>query len=211
MVLNDLVDIRRHTRSKEYHHYSLRILPAYIVSLSAFDMANSSYLRTMYPWNMGVNPNILQASYHLTNANSFTPLPKLKELPAPPPKSAGATATWNDLPSELRLQILQHVSAGEEYSRHLHEYAVVCSEWRYFFEEEIFRNLSVNWGQRNVYQPDIGSMETPRLVQLAEYTKGRNAHRRAYVRHIFLRIDLGTYTCPDCFSPEFMAEQKWYV
>ncbi|KAK7413831.1 hypothetical protein QQX98_007325, partial [Neonectria punicea] len=63
----------------------------------------------------------------------------------------------------------------------LSQYALVCKAWQEFFEKKIYRHLTL----------DISSLyDFDKFVQ----------RQRALVKHIWLRIELATYKCPDCVS-----------
>ena len=97
-------------------------------------------------------------------------------------------ADWSTLPVEIRLTILDLVAEdyyfnSEPYARA--GYASVCQEWQPVFEQRNFRRLTLD-------QERISGLE--RFM----YTE----HRRDYLKHLFLRVQLDEYDCTVCQSPE---------
>ncbi len=62
---------------------------------------------------------------------------------------------------------------------HFARYAAVCKEWQAFFEPRLYGHLKITQSCMGMF---------------SEYI-----HRqRGLLKHIWLRVELGTYTCPDC-------------
>lgn len=86
-------------------------------------------------------------------------------------------ATWNLLPAEIRLMILE-IIVQEPGSTH----ATVSYEWLHVFEKRNFAHLSVS--------------------QFCLRDLDRIVHRqRAFVRHIWLSIEQREYPCAACWAP----------
>ncbi|KAF6805375.1 hypothetical protein CMUS01_14626 [Colletotrichum musicola] len=106
---------------------------------------------------------------------------RLRRIRTPDPKWMG----WNSLPEELAnsiFDILIHEVAAEiQQSKYgLPRYARVSKRWLDLFERKAFRYMTVD--QRDLQEKL--SLIIPR--------------RRSMVEHIWLRIELATYDCPDC-------------
>lgn len=111
------------------------------------------------------------------------------------------TFSWALLPVETRLSILEELADPRGHSgaetrveagqlqpitsllsrRHIARYAMVCKEWQSCFEKALFGKLILN-------QHDFGALSrlVPRQVAL--------------IRHVWLRVELCRYDCPDCDS-----------
>jgi hypothetical protein len=98
-------------------------------------------------------------------------------------------AGWHDLPIELRIIILKQIvsnNIGGTTSR----YAAVSKEWQIYFQPLNFRRLILS--QSCV--PDFD-----RIVR---------QHRRGMLEHVWLRVELARYNCPDCEYPERPFEAR---
>ncbi|KAK7749284.1 hypothetical protein SLS62_008253 [Diatrype stigma] len=101
-------------------------------------------------------------------------------------RSYRETSFWA-LPQELRLQVWEFImETGAPYSG----YASVSRGWQSFFERLTFKTL-------RLHQDDIPN-----------FTKIVKGHRTSFVRHIWLRLELLGYDCPNCEEPESEAERK---
>ncbi|KAK3934920.1 hypothetical protein QBC46DRAFT_324280 [Diplogelasinospora grovesii] len=99
---------------------------------------------------------------------------------------------WARLPAEIRLMVLENVAEDYRYKSEPHAragYAIVCQEWRAFFEPRNFQRLVLDQDRISDFELFLGR-ESPR------------SHRQEYVRHVVLRIRLGEYTCAVCKSKE---------
>ncbi|KAK2589922.1 hypothetical protein QQS21_012402 [Conoideocrella luteorostrata] len=94
-------------------------------------------------------------------------------------------SSWNLLPPEIRLQILEVVSRqGSRGSC-----AAVCSEWKAFIEPQNFYRLE---------------LQVPCLEQLPHMT----TRTAGLVRQIRLNIELPRYSCRSCQWPESSARRS---
>ena len=107
----------------------------------------------------------------------------------PPEKS------WVDLPVEIRSAILKAVvddhspelACGRK-ALSLAPYTATCLEWQSFFEQVTFRGLTL----------DNTAVEAFDRIVRGE----KNKTRLNYIRHLWLRIRIPTYTCSFCRRPE---------
>ncbi|KAI9735353.1 MAG: hypothetical protein M1818_006548 [Claussenomyces sp. TS43310] len=106
---------------------------------------------------------------------------------------------WNVLPTELRIWILKLLAepiseeddACQPYTKST--YAVVCKEWRDYFEQINFRHLII-------HQYDVSV--------LTEILQGR---RRKLVKWIWLRLELPWYSCSVCRTKEIPKEIRSHI
>ncbi|ROV93055.1 hypothetical protein VSDG_07339 [Cytospora chrysosperma] len=98
--------------------------------------------------------------------------------------------SWDRLPYELSHKILQTLAEDELDSHLLAEYAVVCRLWQAEIEKVNFRTLAVK-------QMDLHDLE--------QYVTG---HRRACLKHAWLRVELGEYSRRASLIPENEQEQE---
>lgn len=98
--------------------------------------------------------------------------------------------SWDRLPYELSHKILQTLAEDEIDSRLLAEYAVVCRSWQAEIENVNFRTLAVK-------QMDLHDLE--------QYVTG---HRRACLKHVWLRVELSEYSRRASLIPENEQEQE---
>lgn len=98
--------------------------------------------------------------------------------------------SWSRLPFELHRKILQTLAHDELESKLLAEYAVVCKSWQVEIEE-------VNFSKLKLAADDIGNLDL--------YVTGR---RRAYLKHIWLSIELDKYLNRLRVTPENEFEQE---
>lgn len=107
--------------------------------------------------------------------------------------AAAAMVGWHSLPAELRSHILRYaIEAAQQKPRwhHLSAYAVVCSEWQELVEP-------VNFASLKLVSADLSDFET--LV---------NGRRRAWLRHVWLKVDLPKYGKKKNCVPETDEEQQ---
>lgn len=105
--------------------------------------------------------------------------------------------SWNRLPQELRLLILESVVDQSENLRlktiypqpeaRIGHLASVCRDWQQVVEKNTFRRIVLGM---------------PDLPQFAKAVRGKNVVRLNYIRHLWFRIRLPTYTCRSCMKPE---------
>lgn len=98
--------------------------------------------------------------------------------------------SWGRLPYELSHKILQTLAEDEINSHLMAEYAVVCRSWQAEIEKVSFRSLAVN-------QRDLHDLE--------QYVVG---HRRACLKHLWLKVELGEYSRRSRLLPENEQEQE---
>jgi hypothetical protein len=99
------------------------------------------------------------------------------------------TLQWTKFPAEIRLMILEEVQNQEQP---LATFVQVSHEWRVFFERWTFGRLVLS-------QEDID--EFKRIVARRSID-----HLHVPVAHIWLRLVLPEYNCPDCEEPESESE-----
>ncbi|KAB5526266.1 hypothetical protein GE09DRAFT_1292901 [Coniochaeta sp. 2T2.1] len=98
---------------------------------------------------------------------------------------------WTKLPAEIRLMIHKELrDQGELHAR----YAPVSHEWRVFVERSTFRRLVLSSADLDVFHALIARR------------RHRNVHLQVPIGHIWLRLVLPEYNCPDCQRPENSAE-----
>ncbi|KAG8673705.1 hypothetical protein FPOAC2_07166 [Fusarium poae] len=108
--------------------------------------------------------------------------------------------SWNNLPPELRNQILNYIvedyfaSVEEEDCPILTPYTTVSREWQLVFETITFQNISLV-----IYK--VGDFD-----DFARSTSGHNTYRRHHIRNISIIIVLPGYQCRDCEWPESAEE-----
>ncbi|KAK2765372.1 hypothetical protein FQN54_008218 [Arachnomyces sp. PD_36] len=102
-------------------------------------------------------------------------------------------ADWDHLPPEIQLMILETLAQDSRSditgSRKVcfASYATVCKEWQAVFERRNFQRLTLD------------------LECLKDFKKIARRQKK-FLRHIWLRIRLEPYDCPDCMKPE--GEQR---
>lgn len=101
-----------------------------------------------------------------------------------------STFQWTKLPAEIRLMILEELQNQGELRA---PYAQVSHEWRVFVERSTFRRLVLSSGDLDAFAALIARRRT-------------NVHLQVPIRHIWLRLILPEYNCPDCQRPENSSE-----
>ncbi|OAA57539.1 hypothetical protein SPI_07198 [Niveomyces insectorum RCEF 264] len=95
--------------------------------------------------------------------------------------------SWQHLPWELRLRVLDYVERAPE--RHnLAACAAVAAEWQAPVERRTFSYLDVHSKEIDVF---AAAVEGP-----------QKSVRLNYIRHLHLHVRLGMYNCPNCLVPE---------
>ncbi|VUC21925.1 unnamed protein product, partial [Clonostachys rosea] len=101
--------------------------------------------------------------------------------------------SWTSLPVEIRQLILSHVSLpilwkrnSDQHPPRVARFASVCREWQVFFETCTFRRLVLDTDSLELFSTMIR----------------RDPARLRYMRNIWLRIQLPSYGCPSCETPE---------
>lgn len=97
---------------------------------------------------------------------------------------------WGCLPYEIHRKILQFLAHDELESKLMAEYAVVCKSWQAEIEEVNFRKLVIK-------QQDIHDLE--------QFVTGI---RRAYLQHLWLKVELDKYSSKLRVTPENEVEQE---
>lgn len=97
---------------------------------------------------------------------------------------------WECLPFELHRKILQTLAYDELESKLMAEYAVVCKSWQAEIEEINFSNLAVKFED---------------IHQLEQIVAG---HRHAYLKHLWLKVELDKYPNKLRVTPENEMEQE---
>ncbi|OIW26063.1 hypothetical protein CONLIGDRAFT_684600 [Coniochaeta ligniaria NRRL 30616] len=101
-----------------------------------------------------------------------------------------STLHWTKLPAEIRLMILEQLqNQGEPQA----PYAQVSHEWRVFVERSTFRRLVLSSGDLDAFHALVARRRT-------------NVHLQVPIDHIWLRLVLPEYNCPDCERPENRLE-----
>lgn len=98
--------------------------------------------------------------------------------------------SWSRLPFELHRKVLQVLAHDELKSKLLAEYAVVCKSWQVEIEE-------INFSKLKLKPDDINKLDM--------YVTGR---RRAYLKHLWLSIELDKYPSRLRITPENEFEQE---
>ncbi|KAK7749596.1 hypothetical protein SLS53_000172 [Cytospora paraplurivora] len=106
------------------------------------------------------------------------------------PEDINPNVSWDRLPYELSHKILQELAEDEIDSHLLAEYAVVCKSWQAEVEKVNFKALAVR-------QMDLHDLE--------QYVVG---HRRACLKHLWLKVELGEYSRRARMNPEEEPEQE---
>ncbi|CAG9975833.1 unnamed protein product [Clonostachys byssicola] len=110
--------------------------------------------------------------------------------------------SWNSLPPELQLEVFEMLLEPESNAapdaavpdqmakpRILSTCAMVCQEWQAYFEKQNFKRLIL-------HQDDV-----------CQFGEILTRHQRTFlVRWIWLRIELPTYDCSRCGTPESTDE-----
>lgn len=81
----------------------------------------------------------------------------------------------------------------EEPGEPLTPYAQVCNEWRVFVERSTFSRLVLSSGDLDAFHAIIARRRAM-------------VHQQVPIRHIWLRLLLAEYNCPDCERPENSEE-----
>ncbi|CAN8095559.1 unnamed protein product [Discula destructiva] len=97
---------------------------------------------------------------------------------------------WDCLPYELHRKTLQILAHDELKSQLLAEYAVVCKSWQVLIEEVNFKELAIK-------HADVSKLDE--IVQ---------GPRRAYLKHLWLSVELDKYHYRLRFEPESEEEQE---
>lgn len=110
---------------------------------------------------------------------------------------------WPLLPLEIRLQVLEAVAQNPsrlestidgptanalQAKTHFAKYAAVCKEWQAIFEPRLYGHLRITQSCFSKFN---------KLVR----------RQRGLLKHIWLRVELGTYTCPSCKDRKGMPER----
>ncbi|CAI6046979.1 unnamed protein product [Clonostachys chloroleuca] len=93
--------------------------------------------------------------------------------------------SWQKLPKELQLQILEEVANSDDH-RNLPRLARVCRDWQNFFEFLIYKHV--------VLDEDV--------LHAFEATVAANRAKLAAVEAVTFRIKLPEYQYPQCLGPE---------
>lgn len=98
-------------------------------------------------------------------------------------------ATWERLPTELRIAILELVLSSNDSHGKLANYVCVSREWQTYFEPRNFYRLVLS----AACVADVGKM----------------AHRcKGMVKHIWLRVELPPYECSACGKAETNGQRR---
>ncbi|KAI5919966.1 hypothetical protein F4810DRAFT_684960 [Camillea tinctor] len=95
-------------------------------------------------------------------------------------------ASWHCLPLELRAMIFKEIACAREEHPGWCAYAAVSREWQHHIEAATFRMLRLDEQHMNTLRTTIQ----------------RRPERQKLVRHIWLDIELPTYTCRCCDRDE---------
>ncbi|KAH8677671.1 hypothetical protein BX600DRAFT_431002 [Xylariales sp. PMI_506] len=115
----------------------------------------------------------------------------------------GTLPQWPLIPIECRLQVLEAVAQNPggriestideptantlQTKAHFAKYAAVCKEWQAFFEPRLYNYLAITQSCFDMFSEFV--------------------HRQRYLlKHIWLRIELGTYACPSCKDVKGMLQ-----
>ncbi|CAG9994660.1 unnamed protein product [Clonostachys byssicola] len=89
--------------------------------------------------------------------------------------------SWQKLPQEIRLQILEEIAARDGH-RNLPRLARVCREWQYFFEGRLYKHVVLDQN----------------ILRTFESTVTTNRTKLAAVEAVIFRIKLPEYQFPQC-------------
>lgn len=103
---------------------------------------------------------------------------------------APPTMGWECLPFELHRKVLQILAHDEVDSKLVAEYAVVCKSWQAQIEE-------VNFSRLVIRPSDVHNLE--------QFVIGS---RRAYLKHLWLKVELSKYPTKLRLVPEDENEQE---
>ncbi|CAG9946320.1 unnamed protein product [Clonostachys rosea f. rosea IK726] len=93
--------------------------------------------------------------------------------------------SWQKLPKEIRLQILEEVANSDDH-RNLPRLARVCRDWQNFFELILYKQV--------VLYEDV--------LPAFEATVATNRAKLAAVEEVIFRVKLPEYQYPQCLYPE---------
>ena len=98
--------------------------------------------------------------------------------------------SWLRFPPELQLMILNYLVESAELESQASVYAAVCRQWQEFFEPVLFKRLIL-------HQSDI--------KKFGDIVQGE---RVAFVKWVWLRLELPAYGCNDCTKPGSSEERQ---
>lgn len=128
---------------------------------------------------------------------------------------------WYGLPLHVQVAILSELDGDyegvqEEERQRCAVYASVCSEWQKFFEKSVFQKLVLHAsdldGFAKIIKRRTGGVETRNSVgsskrpKLATGAFSSTVSRMPRIKHLWLRIELLPYDCPECIRAESPAE-----
>jgi hypothetical protein len=102
--------------------------------------------------------------------------------------------SWQKLPKEIRLQILEEVANSDDH-RNLPRLARVCRDWQNFFELILYKQV--------VLYEDV--------LPAFEATVATNRAKLAAVEEVIFRVKLPEYQYPQCLYPEGFDTRILYV
>lgn len=97
----------------------------------------------------------------------------MDNYPTPPP-------SWFRLPLEIRLRVFEILAQDPVQGKQgLSRLAGVCKDWQHFFEPKIYQRLTLSHACLDAFDMVV-------------------RRQRGLVKHVWLRIELTAYNCPDC-------------
>lgn len=134
---------------------------------------------------------------------------------------AATSFSWGDLPLEVREIILKKLEddydgVPEEGRQRCAAYASVCSEWQKFFEKIVFKKFVLHEsdldGFERIVKRRTGSEETRKSAKAPKRLKpvagalSSTVSRMPRIQHIWLRVGLRHYGCPECSGAQSPKE-----
>lgn len=128
---------------------------------------------------------------------------------------------WYGLPLPVQHTILKELvgdyeGVSEEGRQSCAAYASVCSEWQKFFEKIVFKKFVLHEsdleGFERIVKRRTGSagtrksIEAPKRPKLVAGALSSTVSRMPRVQHIWLRVGLRHYGCPECSGAQSPKE-----
>lgn len=128
---------------------------------------------------------------------------------------------WYGLPVHVKAAILSELAGDyegvqEEGRQRCAVYASICSEWQKFFEKIVFQKLVLHApdldGFANIIKRRTGGVETRNSLRASKNPKlatgafSSTVSRMPRIKHLWLRVELLPYDCPECRRAQSPAE-----
>lgn len=134
---------------------------------------------------------------------------------------AASRFPWCGLPIHVQAAILSELAGDyegvqEEGRQRCAVYASVCSGWQKFFEKIVFQKLVLRAsdldGFAKIIKRRTGGVETRNSVVVSKRPKlvarafSSTVSRMPRIKHLWLRVELLPYDCPECRRAQSPAE-----